>query len=117
MRDDVQKHTKLCDTCQRCKRTSQKRKHGHLPPKEAEITPWETLCADSMGPHTTKRPPTLKEQKGKKCPMKIEQEPLILKAVTMIDPAAGWFKIAECDDKHAITAADVAERTWTTRCP
>ena len=49
--------------------------------------------------------------------MKIEQEPLILKAVTMIDPAAGWFKIAECDDKHAITAADVAERTWTTRCP
>jgi len=88
-----------------------------LPPNEAEIKPWETLCAASTDPCAAKRPPMLKEQKGKKCPMKIEQEPLILKAVTMIDPAAGWFKIAECDDKRAITAADVAERTWTTRCP
>ena len=59
----------------------------------------------------------LKEQKGKKCPMKIEQEPLILKAVTMIDPAAGWFKIAECDDKRAVSMADIAERTWLNGCP
>ena len=35
----------------------------------------------------------------------------------MIDPATGWFKIAKCDDKHAITVADIAERTWLNRCP
>ena len=88
-----------------------------MPPNEAEIKPWETLCAASTDPCAAKRPPMLKEQKGKKCPMKIEQEPLILKAVTMIDPAAGWFKIDECNDKHAVTAADVPQWAWTTRCP
>jgi len=59
----------------------------------------------------------LKEQKGKTCPTKVERKPLILKAVTMIYPAIGWFKIAECDDKRAITVADIAEWTWLNRCP
>ena len=117
MRKDVREHVKCCDTCQRCKRASQKRKHGHLPAKTAEVTPWETLCADSIGPCAIKRPPTCKEQKRKKRLMKIECKPLILKAVTMIDPATGWFKIAKHDDKHAVTVADIAEWTWLTRCP
>ena len=60
---------------------------------------------------TAKRPPMLKEQKGKKHPMKKECKPLILKAVTMIDPATGWFKIAECDDKCAVTVADIMLQT------
>ena len=59
----------------------------------------------------------LKEQKGKKRPIKIERKPLILKAVTMIDPATGWFKIAKCDDKCAITVANIVEQTWLTRHP
>ena len=90
---------------------SQKRKHGHLPAKTAEVTPWETLCVDLIGPNAIKSPPTLKEQKEKKHPTKIERKPLILKAVTMIDPATGWFKIAKCDDKCAITATKITERT------
>jgi len=40
-----------------------------------------------------------------------------LKAVTMIDPATGWFEIAECDDKRSVSIADIAERTWLNRCP
>ena len=58
-----------------------------------------------------------KEQKGKKHPTKIECKPLILKAVTMIDPATGWFEIAKNDDKCAVTVADIVERTWLNRCP
>ena len=53
----------------------------------------------------------LKEQKGKKCLIKIEHEPLILKADTMIDTAAGWLGIAECEDKHSVTIEDIIE--WT----
>ena len=59
----------------------------------------------------------LKEQKGKKHLIKIEHEPLILKAGTMIDPATGWFEIAKHDDKHAITAANIMKQTWLNRCP
>ena len=55
-------------------------------------------------------------QPGKKRPKKIERKPFILKAVTMIDPATGWFEIAKHDDKWSVTVADIAERTWLTRC-
>ena len=69
---------------------SQEQKCGHLPPKEAEIKPWETLCLDSIGPYAIKRPPKLKKAKRKKWTM----ESLMLKAVTMTDPATGWLKVA-----------------------
>ena len=49
--------------------------------------------------------------------MKIKHKPLILKAVTMIDPATGQFQIAKHDDKCAITIANIIERTWLNRHP
>ena len=33
-------------------------------------------------------------------------KPLELRAVTMIDPATGWFKIKQYDDKQAISIAE-----------
>ena len=47
--------------------------------------PWDRLSVDLIGPYKI-------EQKG--------QEPLTLKAVTMINPAMNWFKIAEYDNKR-----------------
>ena len=97
LQDDVKKHVKTCATCQKCKK--QKIKYGHLPAKEAEATPWERLCVDLIGPYKIKR-------EGK--------EPLLLKAVTMIDPATGWFEIVQYDDKKSITVANLVEQTWLT---
>jgi len=97
LQDDVKKHVKTCATCQKCKK--QKIKYGHLPAKEAEATPWERLCVDLIGPYKIKR-------EGK--------EPLSLKAVTMIDPATGWFEIVQYDDKKSITVANLVEQTWLT---
>ena len=54
--------------------------HGKLPEKQAEHVPWETLCVDLIGPYKF-------IQKNKK--------PIKLWAVTMIDPATGWFEIKE----------------------
>ena len=85
------------------------KKHGHLPAKTAEVIPWKTLCVDLIGPHAIKRPPTHEIIPRKKRPKKIERKPLILKAVTMIDPATGWFEIAKHDDKCAITVANITE--------
>ena len=104
MRKTVQKVCKYCDLCQRTKkRAAANSKMGKLPPKSAEITPWETLCVDLIGPYTIKR-------KGK-------QKPIQLWAMTMIDPATGLLEIAEIKTKSADVVANIAEVTWFTRYP
>ena len=44
-------------------------------------------------------------------------EPLILKALTMIDPATRWFEILRYDDKQAGTIANILYQTWLCRYP
>jgi hypothetical protein len=100
LREDVAEVCQKCDTCQRSKKKTIK--YGHLPVKTAEAEPWETLCVDLIGPYTLKR-------KGKKN--------LILHCLTMIDPATGWFEMAEVKDKSAFEVAEKAEIIWLTRYP
>ena len=52
------------------------KKHGKLPDKLAEETPWNKLCVDLIGTYKILR-------KGK--------QPIILKAVTIIYPVTRWF--------------------------
>ena len=78
--------TKLVNTCQTCQKTKKnKRKMGHLPPKKAEVEPWDVLCVDLIGPYRIRR-------KGKK--------DLILHCLTMIDPATGWFETRQESRQH-----------------
>ena len=35
----------------------------------------------------------------------------------MIDPATGWFKMAQIPNKTAAEIADITEKTWFTRYP
>ena len=100
MRDEITNYVKSCPTCQKNKRKV--KKYGHLPPKEAEVIPWDKMCIDLIGPYKIRR-------KG--------QPDLICKCVTMIDPATGWFEIHQIDDKQAITVANVAEQEWFSRHP
>ena len=89
-----------CPTCQKAKVTNQK--YGKLPPKEAEIHPWDALCVDLIGPYKIVRK---------------RKEDLKLWCLTMIDPATGWFEMAPILNKTAAEIADIAERTWFTRYP
>jgi hypothetical protein len=100
MRDDITKDVRTCAICQTQKK--QTKKYGHLPEKEAEFEPWERLCVDLIGPYHIR---------GKHCDIPP------LKCVTMIDPANGWFEIAEYDDKKSITVANIIEKQWLTRYP
>ena len=86
---------KKCPTCQRAKTTNQK--YGKLPPKQAETNPWDTLCLDLICSYMI--PP-----KGK--------NPLKLWCLTMINPATGWFKMAQIPNKTAAEIADITEKTW-----
>ena len=38
-------------------------------------------------------------------------------AVSMIDPATGWFKLKEISSKSANNVANVIEQTWLTQYP
>ena len=35
----------------------------------------------------------------------------------MIDTVTGWFEIAQCEDKRAISIADLVETKWLYRYP
>jgi transposase InsO family protein len=100
MRKDIMEFVKTCPICQRNKR--KQKLYGHLPPKEAESIPWDKLCVDLIGPYSIRR-------KG--------QETLVCRAVTMIDPATGWFEIHEYNDKKSITVANIVEQEWLCRYP
>lgn len=99
-REYITRYVRSCHICQRNKR--KKASYGHVPIKEAETIPWDKLCVDLIGPYKIRR-------KGKK--------DLICKAVTMIDPATGWFEIHEYDDKQSITVANIVEQEWFCRYP
>ena len=94
---------KVCQGCNICKRRKKRNKsYGEIPPKpEPELIPWHTLCIDLIGPYTF----------GKK------EHEATLHCLTMIDPATGWFEIAEIDEKRADEIVNRLEFTWLTRYP
>ena len=93
---------KCCKACAICKNQKPKHgKYGKLPPKKPETIPWHTLCIDLVGPY--------KFGHGKK--------EISLHCLTMIDPATGWFEIAEIPNKRADYIANILEMTWLTRYP
>ena len=96
---------KACKKCKLCQLTKKKNiKYGKLPPKEAEADPWDVLCVDMIGPY--------------KIPHAIDKKRIMeLWAVTMIDPATGWFEITQVKDKESHTVAEVVEQTWLVRYP
>ena len=95
---------KLCKTCPTCQKTKlSTKKYGKIPPKVAESIPWDKLCVDLIGPYTIK--------------INSEGEKATLWAVTMIDPATGWFEMKQIRNKEAIEVANIVETTWLSRYP
>ena len=81
LRDVIKQVCKTCPTCQRNK--VRHRKYGQIPPEQPEYKPWHTLCIDLIGPYQIGQ--------GK--------NEITLHCLTMIDPATGWFEIAEIPTK------------------
>ena len=65
-----------------------------------EETPWNKLCVNIIVAYKIRR-------KWK--------EPLILKAVTMINPVTGWFEVTQYRDKKVMTIVNLVETTWLVR--
>jgi hypothetical protein len=88
---------RLCSTCPVCQLTKMElKKYGLLPPKTAESDPWVMVCVDLVCPFTIK------------IPLKTHS----LLALTMIDPANGWFEIVKATNKSAASIQDLFHNTW-----
>ena len=59
--------------------------YGHFPAKEAEVTSWDTICINPIGPYHFKQP-------NKKTKM--------LWALIMIYLSTGWFYMTSTDTKR-----------------
>jgi hypothetical protein len=82
---------RLCSTCPVCQLSKKElKKYGLLPPKTAESDPWVMVCVDLVGLFTIKTP--------------IKTHSLL--ALTMIDPATGWFEIVKATNKLAAIIQD-----------
>ena len=80
-----------CNKCQ----VSKKRKvrYGHLPPQNKGISiRWDMVHVDLIGPYTVK---VNQDQPGQI----IKEVELQLTCMTFLDPATGWFEIAEAKIK------------------
>ena len=100
----TQKTVKTCRVCQETKK-GKRTKHALLPAKTAEVEPWDTVCIDCIGPYII--------GKGK--------HETRLRCMTMIDPATGWFEIAQVPAEHdKFNSAETAyqfEHVWLNRYP
>ena len=95
----VEQYCKTCHQCQLFKK--QRKKYGHLPAKTAEVKPWQRVNVDLIGPYTVKTPKK-KHQ---------------LRAMTMIDPATGWFEIAPIIDPTSDECQRAFDSCWLARYP
>ena len=100
LRKDVEAHTAKCPECQKHKKV--RKQYGHLPPKEAEPSvPWDRVNVDLIGPLT----------------VKAKNGTFTFDALTMIDPATGWFEIKEVTERTANMVAKMFDDCWLSRYP
>jgi Integrase zinc binding domain len=96
---DVERFCSTCPVCHLVKK--ERKKYVLLPPKTAESDPWVMICVDLVGTFTIKTP--------------IKTHSLL--ALTMIDPATGWFEIVQANSKLATSIQDLSHNTWMARYP
>jgi hypothetical protein len=77
----------ICQVFQMKKKEHTRKKYGLLPPKIAESDPWFMVCVDLVGPFTIRTPAKTHS----------------LLALTMIDPATGWFEKQNTRDLNLLS--------------
>ena len=109
---------KLCRECSSCQKFKKRStKYGHLAPKEAEesLEPWHTYevwVLDLIGKYSIKAEVRQTDGSIKKCD-------LSLLCMTFINPATGWFEIAEVPtlDQSSAQISKLFDEVWLSRYP
>jgi hypothetical protein len=95
-----------CSTCQVCQMTKKERKKYRLLPTKIAESDIVSLVHGMWG-------------SGGTTPFKIRTPAKAnsLLALTMIDPATGWFEIVKATNKSATSIQDLFHNTWLTHYP
>jgi transposase InsO family protein len=100
MRKDIESHVRTCPQCQKYKKV--RSKYGKLPAKHAEAAvPWKRVDLDMIGPYE----------------VKAVNGTFTLRALTMIDPATGWFEVKDVPDYTASSTQSAFDDVWLSRYP
>jgi transposase InsO family protein len=100
MSQDIYNLVKTCKMCQLNK--TARKKYGHLPAKTAEKSePWNRVNVDMIGPYQ----------------VTAQGKTYELRALTMIDPATGWFEIKELKKPSAEACMEAFDDAWLARYP
>jgi hypothetical protein len=100
MRKDIESHVRTCPQCQKYKKV--RPKYGKLPEKQAEDSiPWKRVDLDMIGPYE----------------VKAANGEFTLRALTMIDPATGWFEVKDVPDYTAMSTQAAFDEVWLSRYP
>jgi transposase InsO family protein len=100
MRKDIESHVRTCPQCQKYKKV--RPKYGKLPEKQAEdAIPWKRVDLDMIGPYD----------------VKATNGEFTLRALTMIDPATGWFEVKDVPDYSAMSTQAAFDEVWLSRYP
>jgi hypothetical protein len=105
--NDVVRYVKRCDICMTAKNTPGW--WGSLAMKSItkdDATPWRTVCVDFIGPISL---PKVKWKHNK--------EQVIIKAMTMLDPATGLFEAKLVRNITSANAAAILDMLWLARYP
>jgi hypothetical protein len=95
----IEEYVKSCHTCQVMKAAD--RGNGELPPKDAEETPFDTVCVDLISPW--------------KFSIFEEQKTIELNALSIIDPVTGLTEFSRINSKEATYIATEFTLTWLQR--
>ena len=101
MNKDIIKFVQSCPACQ--KRKSHRKTFAKLPLNLQAPKPWQVLSVDLVGPYKI---------------TDADKKKYELTALTMADPATGWFEIIELPHGHTGEQVALAlDRTWFSRYP
>jgi transposase InsO family protein len=99
MRTRISELLKSCDSCQRFKTST--KAYSHLPPREAEISPWRVVALDLIGPWK----------------IKVHGEWLTIQALTVIDTVTNYPEIIRIRNKSTEEVITQFENAWLSRYP
>ena len=99
MRTRVERLVTVCEACQRHKLSG--RGYGELPPREAQIAPWQQIAVDLIGPWK----------------IRVNENLLTFRALTIIDTVTNLPELIRISNKSAAHVGLQLENAWLSRYP
>jgi transposase InsO family protein len=99
LRTRIAEYVRSCEVCQHMKISS--KKYGELPPREAQLAPWENVAVDLIGPWT----------------ITIRTREVTFRALTIIDMVTNFPEVVRLESTDSRHVAMQFRNVWLCRYP